>query len=114
MRAFMYAIVALLLLVLVATPSTASLLSLLDRPGGISLLSERFPNPFSILEHVPFSLDRDLDIAEVALARVDWKETPTHHLIMIDIPGLKKEELKIEVGNKILQKCISNLIHPLD
>ncbi|WOL01327.1 22.0 kDa class IV heat shock protein-like [Canna indica] len=103
MRTFMCAAAALLL-VLAATPaSTGSLLApWLDRTG--SLLSDRFPDPFRILEHVPFGLDRDLDIAAVAPARVDWKETSTHHQIMIDVPGLKKEELKIEVEeNRILR-----------
>ncbi|CAL9131799.1 unnamed protein product [Musa textilis] len=84
-----------------ATPSSGSLLPWLDGAG--SPLADRFPDPFRILEHVTFGLDRD-DMEVVTHARVDWKETPTHHHIMIDVPGLRKEELKIEVEeNRILR-----------
>ncbi|KAJ0266704.1 18.1 kDa class I heat shock protein [Hirschfeldia incana] len=44
------------------------------------------------------------DIAAFTNARVDWKETPEAHVVKADLPGLKKEEVKVEVEDKnILQ-----------
>ncbi|KAJ3696786.1 hypothetical protein LUZ61_000491 [Rhynchospora tenuis] len=93
-------LVAVLLLSAVSL-SVGSLLPWLDRSG--SSLSDRFTDPFRILEHVPFGFDRD-DMSTVALARVDWRETPDSHEIVIDVPGMRKEDLKIEVeDNRILR-----------
>ncbi|XP_019177971.1 PREDICTED: 17.8 kDa class I heat shock protein-like isoform X2 [Ipomoea nil] len=65
----------------------------------------------------PFSLDvfdpfRDLsfpfsasgETSAFVNTRVDWKETPEAHVFKADVPGLKKEEVKIEIeDDRILQ-----------
>ncbi|CAH8254243.1 unnamed protein product [Arabidopsis lyrata] len=75
-----------------------SLPSAFDTPG--SLLSElwrdRFPDPFRVLEQIPLGLERDQSLA-LSPVRVDWKETPEEHVIRLDVPGMKKDEVKIEV-----------------
>jgi HSP20 family protein len=39
-----------------------------------------------------------------ANTRIDWKETPEAHILKADLPGLKKEEVKVEVEEgRILQ-----------
>ncbi|SPT18520.1 unnamed protein product [Triticum aestivum] len=60
-------------------------------------------DPFRILEHVPFGFDRD-DVAMVSMARVDWRETADSHEIVVDVPGMRKEDLKVEIEeNRVLR-----------
>ncbi|KAF8703232.1 hypothetical protein HU200_032022 [Digitaria exilis] len=73
--------------------------------AAVSPLSEMglLADPFRILEQVPFGFDRD-DVAMVSMARVDWRETPDAHEIVVDVPGMRREDLKIEVeDNRVLR-----------
>ncbi|XP_021718604.1 17.8 kDa class I heat shock protein-like [Chenopodium quinoa] len=44
------------------------------------------------------------DTAAFVSTRIDWRETPEAHVFKADLPGLKKEEVKVEVEDgKVLQ-----------
>ncbi|KAJ1389168.1 HSP20-like chaperone [Sesbania bispinosa] len=44
------------------------------------------------------------ETSAIASTRVDWKETPEAHIFNVDLPGLKKEEVKVEVEDeRVLQ-----------
>ncbi|KAK4436563.1 class I heat shock protein [Sesamum alatum] len=67
-------------------------------------------DPFSLdicdpFQGFPFSNDvANLPTTAIANARIDWKETPEAHVFKVDVPGLKKEEVKVEVEDgSILQ-----------
>ncbi|XP_078156186.1 17.9 kDa class I heat shock protein-like [Carex rostrata] len=69
-------------------------------------------DPFSLghcdpLDDFPFGwgpLSFSGDTSAFAAAKIDWKETPEAHVFKADLPGIKKEEVEVEVeeGN-ILQ-----------
>ncbi|KAL7141999.1 hypothetical protein ABFS83_08G092900 [Erythranthe nasuta] len=44
------------------------------------------------------------ETSAVANTRIDWRETPEAHVFKADLPGLKKEEVKVEVEEgRVLQ-----------
>ncbi|PQQ10579.1 Alpha crystallin/Hsp20 domain-containing protein [Prunus yedoensis var. nudiflora] len=45
-----------------------------------------------------------IEISAILNTRIDWKETPEAHVFTADLPGLKKEEVKVELeDNRVLQ-----------
>ncbi|KAG5010645.1 hypothetical protein AAZX31_07G185200 [Glycine max] len=52
--------------------------------------------------HFPTSLSAEN--SAFVNTRVDWKETPEAHVFEADIPGLKKEEVKVQIeDDRVLQ-----------
>ncbi|KAL2620552.1 hypothetical protein R1flu_000757 [Riccia fluitans] len=41
----------------------------------------------------------DKDVSAVANTRVDWVETPNAHVFKADLPGMNKEEIKVQVAD---------------
>jgi HSP20 family protein len=65
-------------------------------------------DPFSLdiwdpFEGIPFvsgvAPSSAREASAVANVRIDWKETPEAHIIKADLPGLRKEEVKVEVDD---------------
>ncbi|KAL4555940.1 hypothetical protein LXL04_038574 [Taraxacum kok-saghyz] len=53
---------------------------------------------------VPSPSDVSRETSALVNTRVDWKETPEAHVFKADLPGIKKEEVKVEVEeDRILQ-----------
>ncbi|CAO2834512.1 unnamed protein product [Amaranthus hypochondriacus] len=97
-----------ILITLCSSHGSGSILPWMDPPNSnLNLVSELWPervisDPFRILEEIPFSTF-DTNVVS-APARVDWKETPEGHVITMDVPGLQKEDINIEVEeNRVLR-----------
>ncbi|GJS22345.1 17.3 kDa class I heat shock protein-like protein [Tanacetum coccineum] len=69
-------------------------------------------DPFSLdlwdpFEGFPFTnnqITRPQTSSSFAGTNIDWKETDTGHVFKADVPGLKKEEVKVEVeDDRVLQ-----------
>ncbi|KAG7657903.1 Alpha crystallin/Hsp20 domain [Arabidopsis suecica] len=82
----------------------------------MSLIPSFFGNNRRINNNIfdPFSLDvwdpfKELQFpssssSAIANARVDWKETAESHVFKADLPGMKKEEVKVEIEDDSVLK----------
>nr|AAD09181.1 cytosolic I small heat shock protein HSP17.2IB [Funaria hygrometrica] len=62
-------------------------------------------DPFTVLESGP-SRQLASDVQAVASTRIDWRETPEAHIFKADLPGLTKEEVKVQVlEGRTLEIC---------
>ncbi|KAH8506050.1 hypothetical protein Peur_044666 [Populus x canadensis] len=69
----------------------------------MSLIRSLLSNPLSTDISSPFGSSTN-EISSFASAHVDWKETPEAHVFKADLPGLKKEEVKVEIEEgRVLQ-----------
>ncbi|KAE8729449.1 17.5 kDa class I heat shock protein [Hibiscus syriacus] len=66
-------------------------------------------DPFSLdiwdpFRDFPMSSSQNPETSAFVNTRIDWKETPEAHVFKADVPGLKKEEVKVEVeDDRVLQ-----------
>ncbi|KAJ4794345.1 hypothetical protein LUZ62_045591 [Rhynchospora pubera] len=73
----------------------------------MSIVRSNIFDPFSLnvwdpFQGFPFNTNRSLttfdnDTSTFVNTRIDWKETPEAHVFKADLPGVKKEEVKVEV-----------------
>ncbi|XP_059431082.1 17.3 kDa class I heat shock protein-like [Corylus avellana] len=60
-----------------------------------------FPVRSSLSTYFPES---SREVSAFANDRIDWKETPEAHVLKADLPGLRKEEVKVEVlDDRVIQ-----------
>ncbi|KAJ1275182.1 hypothetical protein BS78_05G116700 [Paspalum vaginatum] len=93
--------IAVVTMALLATPTPVAALVPYGRAGD-RLWDLLLDDPFRMLEQSPVTTPPSVPRASasagpVALARCDWKETPEAHVISVDVPGVRREDVRVEV-----------------
>ncbi|KQJ88772.1 21.9 kDa heat shock protein [Brachypodium distachyon] len=93
---------AVLLLLAMAPAPAAALVPYGGATGLWDLMLDA--DPFRVLEHSTPQLAAPRSPPSLALARCDWKETPEAHVISVDVPGVRRGDMKVEVEeNRVLR-----------
>ncbi|KAM0897357.1 hypothetical protein ACQ4PT_022618 [Festuca glaucescens] len=62
-------------------------------------------DPFDAFRSIVPAVSGNTETALFANARVDWKQTPEAHVFKADLPGVKKEEVKVKCGRTVCPAC---------
>ncbi|KAL5580872.1 hypothetical protein UlMin_013314 [Ulmus minor] len=76
-------------------------------------------DPFSLdvwdpFKDFPSNSSLSQEYSAFANTRIDWKETPEAHVFKADLPGIKKEEVKISGERKIEKEDKNDTWHRLE